>query len=291
MGFHTATRQSRTGIATLVLTVIALLLMGADSHFAWTQHIRSTLLSAIYPVQRVVGAPVLLAQAVSQEASEHFRVHQRNETLRKKLGQLRVENQELEALRRENDRLRELLNEAQRLKREVSAAQIIAESPDPFHHTLTISRGQLHGAFLGQPVISAEGVVGQVTAIAPMTAQVILLTDPNSGIPVLARQSRVRGILAGTGNKDLLELRYVPTSANVQVGDELVTSGLGAVFPKGLQAARVVKVVRDPHSPFAEITARPAVPVSRLEDVLLLDLGGKGGPSPRSRTGPNGEAP
>ena len=291
MGFHTATRQSRPGIATLILAVTALLLMGADSHFAWTRHIRSALLSAIYPVQRVVSSPVLLAQAVSGEVAEHFRVHERNETLQKTVNRLQVENQELEALRRENDRLRQLLNEAQRLKREVSAAQIIAESPDPFHHTLTISRGQLHGAFLGQPVISAEGVVGQISAIAPLTAQVILLTDPNSGIPVLARNSRVRGILAGTGNKDLLQLRYVPTSANIRKGDQLVTSGLGAVFPKGLKAARVVKVLRDPHSPFAEITARPAVPVSRLEDVLLLDLGGKGGPLPRSRPGANGEAP
>lgn len=289
MGFHTATRQSRTGVATLVLAVVALMLMGADSHFAWTRHIRSALLSVIYPVQRTVGAPVLLTQALSKELSTHFQVHQRNETLQARLQRLRVENQELEALRRENDRLRELLNEAQRLKREVSAAQIVAESPDPFHHTLTISRGQLHGTFLGQPVISAEGVVGQVTEVAPMTAQVILLTDPNSGIPVLARESRVRGILAGTGNKDRLELRYVPTSANIRKGDELVTSGLGAVFPKGLMAARVVEVVRDPHSPFAEITARPAVPVSRLEDVLLLDLGGGGRNPGRQATG--AEAP
>lgn len=276
MGMHTASRQPRNGLSTLVLVVGSLLLMGADSHFAWTQYIRTTLLSAIYPVQRVVGAPVLLAQALSQETSEHFRVHARNEKLQQHLRRLRVENQELEALRRENDRLRELLNEARRLKRDVSAAQIVAESPDPFHHTVTISRGQLHGAFLGQPVISTEGVVGQVTAIAPFTAQVILITDPNSGIPVLTRRSRVRGILAGTGNKDLLELRYVPNSANVRKGDRLVTSGLGAVFPKGLKAARVVKVVRDPHSPFARITARPAVPVSRLEDVLLLNLGETG---------------
>jgi len=289
MGFHSATRQSRTGVSTLVLMAASLLLMGADSHFAWTQHIRSALLSAIYPVQRVVGAPVLLTQAFSQEVSEHFRVHQQNEKLLQEVDRLRVENQRLEALRRENDRLRNLLNEAQRLKREVSAAQIVAESPDPFHHTVTISRGSLHGAFLGQPVISVEGVVGQITSIAPMTAQVVLLTDPNSGIPVLTRESRVRGILAGTGSKDLLELRYVPTSANVQVGDRLVTSGLGEVYPKGLQAARVIKVVRDPHSPFAEVTARPAVPVSRLEDVLLLDLEGEGAPATPARQAGKGK--
>jgi len=276
MGFHTATRQSRTGIATLLLAVLSLLLMGADSHFAWTRHIRSALMSALYPVQQVVGAPVRLTRSFSQEVSDHLRVYRRNENLERRVSRLRVANQEMEALKRENARLRQLLNEAHRLRRNVSAAQIVAESPDPFHHTLTISRGKRHGAFPGQPVISPEGVVGQVTAVAPLSAQVILLTDPNSGIPVLTRESRVRGILAGTGNKNRLELRYVPTSANIQVGDELVTSGLGAVFPKGLKAARVIKVVRDPHAPFAEITARPAVPVSRLEDVLLLDLGGKG---------------
>lgn len=283
MGFHAATRQSRTGISALVLAVCALLLMGADSHFAWTQHIRSTLLTALYPVQRAVSAPVLLTHAFSQEASEHFRVHERNEDLEKEVRRLRVAKQELQALRRENNRLRRLLNEAQRLERDVSAAQILAESPDPFHHTVTISRGGNHGVFAGQPVISPHGVVGQVSTIAPMTAQIILLTDPNSGIPVLASGSRVRGILAGIGNKNLLELRYVPTSANVEAGDQLVTSGLGGVFPKGLQTAQVVDVVRDPHSPFAEIKARPTVPVSRLEDVLLLERGDHGEAEGRAR--------
>ncbi|WP_176758769.1 rod shape-determining protein MreC [Thiohalorhabdus denitrificans] len=258
-------------MAATVLAALAVLLMGADSRLDWTEGIRSALLSALYPVQRVVSAPILLTQAVTDEVESHFQVHRKNEVLRKRLEHLEAENQELGALRRENERLRQLLNEAQRLKRSVSAAQIIAESPDPFHHTVTVSRGQRHGVHPGQPVLSAQGVVGQVSSRSPLSAQVILLTDPNSGIPVLVRDSRVRGILAGTGSKDKLELRYVPSSARVKTGDILVTSGLGGVFPKGIKAARVEEVVRDPHSPFAEITARPTVPVSRLEDVLLLE--------------------
>ncbi|MFP4560707.1 MAG: rod shape-determining protein MreC [Thiohalorhabdus sp.] len=272
MGFHASTRQSRPGVAAIVLAALAVLLMGADSRLDWTEGIRSALLSALYPVQRLVSAPVLLTQVVTEEVESHIQVHRKNEVLRERLENLEVENQELEALRRENDRLRQLLNEAQRLKRSVSAAQIIAESPDPFHHTVTVSRGERHGVHPGQPVLSPRGVVGQVRSRSPLSAQVILLTDPNSAIPVLVQDSRVRGILAGTGSKDKLELRYVPSSARVEAGDILVTSGLGEVFPKGIKAARVQEVVRDPHSPFAEITARPTVPVSRLEDVLLLDL-------------------
>jgi rod shape-determining protein MreC len=256
--------------------VLSILLMGADSQFSWTRHIRSALLSALYPVQQAVHAPVLLANSLSEQVQDHFRVYQQNQALQKRVRELTVENQELKALRQENRRLRQLLNEAKRLERSVSAAQIVAESPDPFHHTLTISRGEMHGVYRGQPVISDEGVVGQVSALSPLNAQIILLTDPNSGIPVLVRDSRVRGILAGTGSKGTLQLRYVPSSAGIEPGDELVTSGLGTVFPKGLLAARVVDVVRDPHSPFAEITAHPAVPVSRLEDVLLLELGEDG---------------
>ena len=270
-------------MSALVLAVCALLLMGADRHFGWTQHIRSALLTGLYPVQRAVSSPVLLIHTFSQEVSEHIRVHKLNEDLERRVRRLRVAKQELEALRRENDRLRRLLNEAQRLEREVAAAQIVAESPDPFHHTLTISRGERHGVFTGQPVISPQGAVGQVSTISPLSAQIILLTDPNSAIPVLVSKSRVRGILAGTGNKNLLELRYVPTSANVEAGDQLVTSGLGGVFPKGLKAARVVDVVRDPHSPFAEIKARPTVPVSRLEDVLLLEREGATKPDQKAR--------
>lgn len=275
MGFHTATRHSRNGLLALVLAVLSVLLMGADSQFAWTRHLRSALLSALYPVQQAVNAPVFLARSAGEEIQAHFRVYSRNRELQARVRELKLQNQQLQPLRQENRRLRQLLNEAKRLERSVSAAQVVAESPDPFHHTLTISRGELHGASRGQPVISAEGVVGQISTLSAMSAQVILLTDPNSGIPVLVRDSRVRGILAGTGSKGSLQLRYVPTSARVEPGDELVTSGLGGVFPKGLLAARVADVVRDPHSPFAEVTAKPAVPVSRLEDVLLLELGQK----------------
>jgi rod shape-determining protein MreC len=116
-----------------------------------------------------------------------------------------------------------------------------------------------------------DGVVGQVTALAANTAQITLLTDPNSGIPVVVHDSRVRGILAGTGSRKELELRYLPSNAEVAEGDRLFTSGLGGVYPKGLLAARVSEVVRNPHAPFAEITAEPAVAVNRLEDVLLLE--------------------
>jgi rod shape-determining protein MreC len=283
MALTTTPRQRRTGITALVLAVASVALMAADTQFAWTRHLRAALLSALYPVQRVVGAPVELGQAVTREVRQHLRVYQQNERLRSEIRRLRIQSQRLAALREENNRLRQLLNEAERLERSVSAAQVVAESPDPFHHVLTISRGREHGAYEEQPVISADGLVGQISSLAPYSAQVILLTDPNSGIPVLVRGSRVRGILAGTGNKDRLELRYVPTSADVAPGDTLVTSGLGSVYPKGLVAARVTKVVQDPRSTFSEIQARPAAPVSRLEDVLLLHEGTRGRRSSRSQ--------
>lgn len=278
MGFHSAARHSRTGLSALVLAVLALLLMGADSHFAWTRYIRGSILTALYPIQRMAGAPMYLTETLQQEIRKHIQIYQENERLRQQVQRLRLQSQELQALHRENQRLRELLNEAKRLDRQVAAAQVIAESPDPFHHTLTVTRGESHGAFTGQPVINADGIVGQVTATSPLTSQIILITDPNSAVPVLVRDSRVRGILTGTGDRDLLKLRYVPNSSNVQVGDALVTSGMGQVFPKGLKAGRVVEVIREPHSPFLDVTARPAVPVSRLEDVLLLEQEAPGDP-------------
>jgi rod shape-determining protein MreC len=253
------------------LAFLSVVLMGLDNRLEWTDHLRATLLAVIHPVQQVVGAPVHLATSGAQQLQAHWQVYEKNQQLQERIQTLRLENQELAALRRENHRLRDLLNEAQRLERQVSAARIVAESPDPFHHTVTISRGRGDGAFANQPVISEEGVVGQITALAPNTAQVTLLTDPNSGIPVLVRRTRVRGLLFGTGNRNRLELRYVPSNAEVAKGDHLVTSGLGEVYPKGLLAARVIEVVRNPHAPFAEITARPVVAVNRLEDVLLLE--------------------
>ncbi len=288
MGFHSAARHSRTGLSALVLGVLALLLMGADSHFAWTRYVRGSILTALYPIQRVAGTPFQLAETLQQEVQRHIRVYQENERLRQRVQRLRLQTQELQALHRENRRLRELLNEAERLDRQVAAAQVIAESPDPFHHTLTVTRGGSHGSYTGQPVINADGIVGQVTATSPLTSQIILITDPNSAIPVLVRDSRVRGILTGTGDRDLLKLRYVPNSSNVSVGDVLVTSGMGQVFPKGLKAGRVDQVVREPHSPFLEVTARPTVPVSKLEDVLLLEQEARGDPNGTGSVARNG---
>ena len=283
MPLTTTPRQRRTGITTLVLAVASIALMAADSQFDWTRYLRSTLLSALYPVQRAASVPVVLAQTLNEEIHQHIRVYRANERLREDNRRLKIQAQRLAALREENNRLRQLLNEAEHLERSVSAAQVIAESPDPFHHILTVSRGREDGVHKGQPVISADGLVGQVGTLTPYSAQVILLTDPNSGIPVLVRNSRVRGILAGTGSKNRLELRYVPTSAEVAAGDTLITSGLGEVYPKGLVAARVTKVVQDPRAPFSEITARPVAPVAQLEDVLLLHRGSTSEPETRDR--------
>lgn len=285
MPLTTTPRQHRTGITALILALASIALMAADSQFDWTRHVRATLLSALYPVQRAASAPVELLGTLNEEIHQHIRVYRANERLRQENRRLKIQAQRLAALREENNRLRQLLNEAEHLERSVSAAQVIAESPDPFHHILTISRGREDGVHESQPVISADGLVGQIATLTPYSAQVILLTDPNSGIPVLVRDSRVRGILAGTGNKNQLELRYVPTSAEVTTGDTLVTSGLGGIYPKGLIAAQVTEVVQDPRSPFSEITARPVAPVSRLEDVLLLHRGGQDEPDPRDRQG------
>lgn len=265
------TRRTRLRLMATSLAFLSVVLMGVDNRLDWTDHLRATLLAVMHPVQQVVGAPVRVANSGMDQLRAHWRVYEKNQRLESRIRELRLEGQELATLRRENRRLRDLLNEAQRLQREVSAARIVAESPDPFHHTVTVSRGRGDGAFVNQPVISVEGVVGQVTALAPNSAQITLLTDPNSGIPVVVRRTRVRGILFGTGNRNRLELRYVPSNAEVSQGDELVTSGLGEVYPKGLLAARVTEVVRNPHAPFAKITAQPVVAVNRLEDVLLLE--------------------
>lgn len=280
------TRRARLRLMATSLAFLSVVLMGLDNRLEWTNHLRATLLAVIHPVQQVVGAPVRLTSDGLEQISAHWQVYRKNQELEDRIQELRLENQELASLRQENRRLRNLLNEAQRLERQVSAARIIAESPDPFHHTVTISRGSRDGAFANQPVISVEGVVGQVTELAPNSAQVTLLTDPNSGIPVVVRRSRVRGILFGTGNRERLELRYVPSNAEVAEGDELVTSGLGEVYPKGLLAARVTQVVRNPHAPFAQITARPVVSVTRLEDVLLLETQASDGDSPAEEASP-----
>lgn len=149
-------------------------------------------------------------------------------------------------------------------------AELLSVDSDPFSHQVLINKGALDGVYNGQPVINDQGVVGQVLHVGSTTSRVLLITDSSHGIPVRVLRNDLRAIASGSGELDKLELRNLPRNTDVQVGDLLVTSGLGGRFPEGYPVATVTRSDYVEGKPFAQIEAKPLVALDRLRYLLLL---------------------
>ncbi len=195
-------------------------------------------------------------------------VREENTLLHKEINHLKELNQSYREAAATNIRLQKLLQMKERLPIPSISAEIIGKDSSLWTHTLIINRGGQDGLKNGMPVVNAEGIVGQVVDISPHYAKILLAIDPNSAIDVLVQRSRMQGILKGTG--DGFELEYVLKNVDVEEGDVAVTSGFGDLFPKGLMAGVISKVVKSKRGMFQKITVTPAVDFQKLETVLVL---------------------
>ena len=171
----------------------------------------------------------------------------------------------------ENERLRALLELRPALQVRSIPAEVLYEAADPFSRKLFIDRGATHGVVLGAPVLVPEGVLGQVTRVFPLSSQVTLLIDKDAAIPVLNARTQARSAAFGGAGGDAMELRYMAANADVQVGDQLNTSGVDGVYPPGLAVARVAAVERRAESGFARILLAPNAAADGVRHVLVLE--------------------
>lgn len=191
-----------------------------------------------------------------------------NEQLQVKNVQLQAELDTLSETRLENERLRLLLDFKEQIKLPVLPAQIIGEDTSSWFRTVVIDKGSQHGVAEGLPVVVAEGVVGRTIQVAPFHSRVLLVTDASSAAAVLVQPTRSRAICRGKGNH--LVLDYALRNELVNIGDPVITSGMGGVYPKGLRVGLVSEVSRGGFGLFQEIQVTPSVDFSRLEEVLVL---------------------
>ncbi|RZJ06943.1 MAG: rod shape-determining protein MreC, partial [Rubrivivax sp.] len=174
------------------------------------------------------------------------------------------------ALQAENDRLRKLLGLLPSLAVPAVAAEILFEAPDPFSRRVVIDRGATQGIAPGSPVINEAGVLGQVTRVYPLSAEVTLLTDKDSAIPLLNARTQMRNAAAGRADGSGMELRFLAANADVKVGDLMTTSGLDGVYPPGLPVAKVSVVERRGDSSFAQVQLAPIAQPDSARHVLVL---------------------
>jgi rod shape-determining protein MreC len=192
-----------------------------------------------------------------------------NERLRARVQSLEIERQKLLEAQATNDRLKQLLDFRDQLPGKAITASIIANSASSWFKSCLLDKGSADGVRKGMAVITPLGVVGQVVAVTPRTAKVLLLTDPNSGVDVLVQRTRARGIVSGSlGNGTVL--KYVKRSEDVQEGDRLITAGTDGVFPKGMLVGTVIRASQPQLGLFQSIELLPAVQSARVEDVLIV---------------------
>jgi rod shape-determining protein MreC len=167
-------------------------------------------------------------------------------------------------------RLRELLDSSIKIHDRVLIAEVLRVEMDPLKRQIIINKGTRHHAFIGQTIIDALGVVGQIIHVSPLTSTVMLITNPDHAIPVQVNRNGLRTIALGTGSIDRLDLPHIPNNADIRVGDLLVTSGLGGRFPPGYPVADVTVVEQDPGNTFSNVAAQARAALDRSREVLLV---------------------
>ncbi|MDX1509692.1 MAG: rod shape-determining protein MreC, partial [Woeseiaceae bacterium] len=258
------------GLRTLALLFMSMLLMYLDQRENHLDGIRAAISAAVYPMRVVVDAPVSFWQWASETSASRDELRRENELLKAERLVTRGRLQQLSALEAENARLRAMLEASHAIQIDVRVAEILSVDMNPFRHTLVIDAGGNDGVYEGQAIIGADGVVGQVMSTGPMTAQALLISDPGHALPVEVNRNGLRTIAYGTGDFGRLDLPGLPNNADIEVGDLLVTSGLGGVFPSGYPVAEVTSVTRIPQEPFADVSARPTVALAQVREVMLI---------------------
>ena len=265
----------RVGFAPLTklifFSALSLLLVFGDKQLQFTKPLRAGLSTLILPIQWLVLQP---GEALSAMGTYFQNLDQAQTNLKAaelKLLQQSVRSQQLDQLQIENQNLRQLMGLQSSMVVASQAAEVLFDVPDPYNQRIVIDRGQLKNVALGSPVIDAGGVVGQVTRVYPLTSEVTLLTDKDQSIPVLNSRTGARNITSGDvlAGLPMIELKFVPASADVKEGDLLTTSGIDGVYPAGLQVARISHIERRVDISFARIHASPLAEL-KGRHVLIL---------------------
>lgn len=250
--------------------LLAIVLMAVDQRGHYIPRLRATLAVVIEPLYHLVDWPVRAAESIAAHFGSKAELQERNEALRATLLAQEADLQRLDTITQENVRLRALLEGGESLVFRTQFAELVRVDLDPFSHRVMINKGTNDGVEVGQAVIDAEGVMGQIEDAGPHMATVRLISDPNHALPVQVNRTGLRSIALGTGETGTLVLNSVPLEADVREGDLIVTSGLGDRFPGGYPVASILSVNREEGQTFAEVIARPLASLDRGREVLLV---------------------
>ena len=266
-------RLKRGRAAAVILVILLLVTLTA---LTARERLRLTFLergvvTVLAPVQNLVSQTSDRVTGFLDSIRFYRQMEEENRRLQEELTRLEQLNVQVKELRQENYRLRELLEFKAKTTYELLPVEVMARNPNQWFEILTVDKGSRNGIRQGMPVVTNRGLVGSIYTVAPNSSQVMLLTDPRRGVSALVQRSRDPGIVEGfTEKQGFLVMRNLLPEANVQVGDTIISSGLGPLFPKGLVLGYVLEVGEDEYGLLRYALLEPAVNFSRLEELYVV---------------------
>lgn len=231
---------------------------------------RQALSALVHPVRVIASLPGNTIDRIDEQFASRRALITENQRLRDRQQVFQARLQRLDALEVENIRLRRLLDSSYEIERPVLIAELFRIDLDPFSHLIEIDKGSRDGVYLDQPVIDANGVIGQVDRVNPFSATVRLISDPSHALAIQVSRNNLRGVAVGTGVIDKLTIQNLPSNADIQVGDLIVTSGLAGRFPVGYPVGEVQRIELEPGQPFLTVELSPLGALDRARQVLLI---------------------
>lgn len=252
------------------MVILSGLIMALDHRQNHLERVRAGLSVLVYPLQYLTDLPVSASSWIGENLSTRETLLTENTRLRLQQTLFEARLQKLSALKAENQRLRELLQSSRNVGERVLIGELLAVDLEPFTRQVVLNKGSNNDVYLGQPLMDAKGISGQIVHLGPFSSIAMLITDPNHAIPVQVNRNGLRVLALGTGAPDKLSIPYLPISSDIVAGDLLTSSGLGGRFPPGYPVAIVDAVNKDPTRPYAVVTAIPTAQLERTREVLLV---------------------
>jgi len=244
--------------------------MVLDYRGAKLQPIRTSLRLLVYPLQYSIDLPYRFTHFTSEFFTSHKTLSENNRKLRSLVGVYAARDQKYHSIAQENERLREQLNAAATIREKFTLAEILSVSSNPFRKTVVINKGSNDGIFVSQVALADNNIYGQVESVTPKSAVIMQLTDVKHAIHVRNVRTGLGALAVGTGKDNLIELKHVETSMDIQTGDIFVSSGLGQLFPPDFPVAKVSHVAYNPGDSFMKITARSMSDYTKAREILLI---------------------
>jgi rod shape-determining protein MreC len=267
---HRAPNAPALGLRFLLLAGLSILLLVIDQRDNYLKIVRTTVDASVYPLRVVVDSPISAWRWIVESTADRNELELENSRLHAERLLTNARLQKYAALEAENTRLRAMLEATPRGSDRIRVSEILSVSANPFRHVIVVDKGLRDGVFDGQAMVDASGVVGQVIEAGLLSSQGILISDPDHALPVEVNRNGLRTIAVGSGKFTQLDLPFLPNNSDIQVGDLLVTSGLGGAFPAGYPVAIVESVERIPQEPFASVSATPSAALNQVREVMLI---------------------